>query len=91
MRTDHLRTLADDVGIVQHAHGIIPNRSSGYCVDDVARLAVVSLALAERGDEQIWTSNVYRALAFLQAAANDGGGMRAPFRRSRLLSSAAIR
>jgi glycosyltransferase involved in cell wall biosynthesis len=73
LRTDHLLTLADDVGIVQHAHGIIPNRSSGYCVDDVARLAVVSLALAARGDEQLWTSNLYRALAFLQAAADDGG------------------
>ena len=73
LRTDHLLTLADDVGIVQHAHGIIPNRSSGYCVDDVARLAVVSLALATRGDEQVWTSNLYRALAFLQAAAEDGG------------------
>jgi glycosyltransferase involved in cell wall biosynthesis len=76
LRTDHLLTLADDVGIVQHAHGIIPNRSSGYCVDDVARLAVVSLALAARGDEQAWTSNLYRALAFLQAASDDGGGMR---------------
>jgi glycosyltransferase involved in cell wall biosynthesis len=73
LRTDHLLTLADDVGMVQHAHGIIPNRSSGYCVDDVARLAVVSLALAARGDEQVWTSNLYRALAFLQAAADDGG------------------
>ena len=73
LRTDHLLTLADDVGIVQHAHGIIPNRSSGYCVDDVARLAVVSLALAERGEELIWTSKLYRALAFLQAAAEDGG------------------
>ncbi len=76
LRTDHVLTLADDVGIVQHAHGIIPNRSTGYCVDDVARLAVVSLALAERGDEQVWTSHLYRALAFLQAAADDGGGMR---------------
>ena len=73
LRTDHLLTLVDDVGIVQHAHGIIPNRSSGYCVDDVARLAVVSLELAERGDEQVWTSHLYRALAFLQAAAEDGG------------------
>ncbi len=73
LRTDHVLTLADDVGIVQHAHGIIPNRSSGYCVDDVARLAVVSLALAERGEEPIWTSKLYRALAFLQAAAEDGG------------------
>jgi glycosyltransferase involved in cell wall biosynthesis len=73
LRTDHLLTLVDDVGIVQHAHGIIPNRDSGYCVDDVARLAVVSLALAERGDEHIWTGSLYRSLAFLHAAAGAGG------------------
>ena len=74
LRVDHLHTLVDDVGIVQHAHGIIPNRESGYCVDDVARLAVVSLALARRGDEeQVWTSNLYRALAFLHAATTDKG------------------
>ena len=73
LRADHLLTLADDVGIVQHAHGVIPNRESGYCVDDVARLAVVSLARARRGDEQIWNSHLYRALAFLHAAAGDGG------------------
>jgi glycosyltransferase involved in cell wall biosynthesis len=73
LRSDHLLTLVDDVGIVQHAHGIIPNRDSGYCVDDVARLAVVSLALARRGDEQVWTSILYRALAFLHAATDDTG------------------
>jgi glycosyltransferase involved in cell wall biosynthesis len=73
LRTDHLLTLVDDVGIVQHAHGIIPNRDSGYCVDDVARLAVVSLKLARRGNEQAWTSTLYRALAFLHAAEGEGG------------------
>jgi len=73
LRNDHLHTLVDDVGIVQHANGIIPNRDTGYCVDDVARLAVVSLALARRGDEQPWTSILYRALAFLQAAEGEGG------------------
>ena len=65
MRTDHLLTLVDDVGIVQHANGVIPNRQSGYCVDDVARLAVVALELARRDDEQVWTSILYRAIAFL--------------------------
>jgi glycosyltransferase involved in cell wall biosynthesis len=73
LRTDHLHTLIDDVGIVQHANGIIPNRDTGYCVDDVARLAVVSLALARRSHEQAWTSTLYRALAFLHAAEGDGG------------------
>ena len=65
LRTDHLRTLVDDAGIVQHANGVIPNRESGYCVDDVARLAVVALELARRGDEQVWTSILYRSIAFL--------------------------
>jgi glycosyltransferase involved in cell wall biosynthesis len=73
LRTDHLLTLVDDVGIVQHAHGIIPNRDSGYCVDDVARLAVVSLELARRSDGQAWTSTLYKALAFLHAAEGEGG------------------
>jgi glycosyltransferase involved in cell wall biosynthesis len=73
LRSDHLLTLIDDVGIVQHAHGIIPNRDSGYCVDDVARLAVVSLALGRRGDEQMWTAILYRALAFLHAATGETG------------------
>jgi glycosyltransferase involved in cell wall biosynthesis len=73
MRIDHLLTLVDDVGIVQHAHGIIPNRETGYCVDDVARLAIVSLPLARRGDEQVWTSILYRALAFLHDATGEDG------------------
>ncbi len=41
VRTDHLLTLVDDCGVIQHANGAIPNRHTGYCVDDVARLAVV--------------------------------------------------
>jgi len=76
LRTDHLRTLVDDVGIVQHADGAIPNRESGYCVDDVARLALVANELARRdGDD--WTPVLYGALAFLRAAAGDNSrGMR---------------
>lgn len=51
LRPDHLLRLSDDVGIIQHATGVIPNRSSGYCVDDVARLAIVMVGLErERGD-----------------------------------------
>ena len=76
LRTDHLLTLVDDVGIVQHADGVIPNRASGYCVDDVARLAVVALELARRGDEQAWSSILYRSLAFLQDATDPTAGMR---------------
>ncbi|HEY3921881.1 MAG TPA: glycosyltransferase [Gaiellaceae bacterium] len=73
VRTEHLRTLVDDVGIMQHAHGVIPAREHGYCVDDVARLALVAHELARRGEEN-WTTILYRSLAFLTDAAHDGGG-----------------
>lgn len=77
VRRDHLLTLVDDVGIVQHAHGVIPNRDSGYCVDDVARLAIVALELGRRYGARPWDTILYRALAFLHAATDaDGGGMR---------------
>ena len=32
VRTDHLLTLVDDCGVIQHANGAIPNRFTGYCV-----------------------------------------------------------
>ena len=77
VRRDHLLTLADDAGIVQHADGVIPNRATGYCVDDVARLVVVALELAHRHGEQPWNTILYRSLAFLSAATGrEGGGMR---------------
>ncbi len=40
---DHLLTLTDDVGIIQHAHESVPDRSTGYCTDDVARALIVTL------------------------------------------------
>jgi glycosyltransferase involved in cell wall biosynthesis len=67
-RVDHLLTLTDDVGIIQHADGLIPNRGSGYCVDDVARLVPVALELARRKDQQTWMTIVLRSLGFLADA-----------------------
>ena len=40
---DHLDRLTDDVGIIQHANFIIPNRKHGYCIDDNARALIVVL------------------------------------------------
>ncbi|HZO97959.1 MAG TPA: glycosyltransferase [Gaiellaceae bacterium] len=74
VRTDHLLTLVDDVGIVQHAQGVIPNRAHGYCVDDAARLVIVADELARRDGGPAWTSALHRALAFLAAAADPAGG-----------------
>lgn len=40
-------TLSDDVGIIQHALEDVPNRSTGYCTDDVSRGFMVALAKLE--------------------------------------------
>jgi hypothetical protein len=45
---DHLVTMTDDVGIFQHARHDVPNRSFGYCTDDVARALIVAVEAARR-------------------------------------------
>ena len=41
MKLDHLKTLTDDTGILQHATHTIPDRFHGYCTDDNARALMV--------------------------------------------------
>ncbi len=76
VRPDHLLTLVDDVGIVQHADGVLPNRASGYCVDDMARLVIVAVGLdRERGDATFGRM-VNLGLSFLRYAFDvDSDGM----------------
>jgi hypothetical protein len=68
IRPDHLLTMVDDVGIVQHADGVVPNRVSGYCVDDVARLVVVAIGLRRELGDPVYTRMLTLGLAFLRHA-----------------------
>ena len=43
---DHLVALTDDTGIIQHATHDVPNRSTGYCTDDVSRAFMVACRAA---------------------------------------------
>ncbi len=43
---DHLIALTDDTGVLQHAVRDVPNRSHGYCTDDVARAFIVACQAA---------------------------------------------
>jgi hypothetical protein len=45
---DHLIAMTDDVGVFQHARHDIPNRSFGYCTDDVARALIVAVEASRR-------------------------------------------
>ena len=44
---EHLIALSDDVGVIQHAVEDVPNRSTGYCTDDVSRAYIVVLQKLE--------------------------------------------
>lgn len=71
---EHVLTLSDDVGIIQHASDNVPNRSTGYCTDDVARAFMVTLQYqlldpSEAAAERL--ASTY--LSFLQHAQRDDG------------------
>ena len=71
---DHLVTLSDDVGIVQHAVHDVPSRSTGYCTDDVSRASMVALAASANRrlrDRATELAEVY--LAFLYDAQSADG------------------
>ena len=66
---DHVATLSDDTGIVQHAVESVPNRSSGYCTDDIARafiVALMRLQAAPRDETALRLASTY--LSFLHDA-----------------------
>jgi hypothetical protein len=71
---NHLNTLTDDTGILQHSFYSIANRDHGYCIDDNARALVAACMYYNLGkDEQIIRSiNIY--LAFIYHAFNRENG-----------------
>jgi hypothetical protein len=67
----HLQRLTDDVGLLEHAEGIMPRHEHGYCVDDMARGLVVVCREPSPPQEVITLGRRY--LYFLaQAQAPDG-------------------
>ena len=73
----HLRALSDDTGIIQHAFHDVPNRSTGYCVDDVARAFIVAVQASSHAgmrEEALRLGRVY--LSFLHDAQRDDGRFR---------------
>jgi hypothetical protein len=75
VKLDHLKRLTDDVGVLQHATSIVPNRAHGYCVDDNAR-ALIAVLLAENltnvQGKTVDLACLY--LSFLQHAFNEANG-----------------
>jgi len=72
---DHLLRLTDDVGILQHAKFIVPDRAHGYCTDDNARALIVAILACEFADDPAPFLNLAcRYLSFLHHAFNEASG-----------------
>lgn len=67
-RLDHLFTMTDDTGMLQHALYATPDRRHGYCTDDNARALIVSaMAWSLFQDERV-LPNLHVYLSFLHFA-----------------------
>lgn len=66
--------LSDDVGILQHARHLIPDRDHGYCIDDNARALMLVHSLAPRAQEDAGRRAIAYA-SFIQHAWNEEQGV----------------
>ncbi len=75
VKLDHLKLLTDDVGIIQHAKYIVPDRFHGYCTDDNSR-ALIAVMLAQNflEESQPLMPLACRYLGFLHHAFNEERG-----------------
>lgn len=69
---EHLETLTDRTGIIQHAIYSIPNRRTGYTTDDNARALIVALQDYERTRDRRLLQLVSTYLSFLHYAQTPG-------------------
>ncbi|MFQ3549436.1 MAG: glycosyltransferase, partial [Armatimonadota bacterium] len=70
---EHLETLTDSTGVIQHAIYSIPNRRTGYTTDDNARALIAAIMEFERTGSRQTLSLVSRYLSFLHYAQNNQG------------------
>ncbi len=74
-KLDHIIHLSDDVGILQHAKYIVPDRYHGYCTDDNARALIAVLMAREMLPSSDAATNLACTyISFLHHAFNEETG-----------------
>ncbi len=74
-KLDHILRLTDEVGILQHAKFIVPDRYHGYCTDDNARALIAVLMAREMMTENdLLDQLASKYLSFLHFAFNEENG-----------------
>lgn len=67
----HLVTMSDDMGIFEHAEGVVPRVDLGYCTDDNARLLIVTAR--DKGQTFSSRTLAHIGMDFLLQALRDDG------------------
>jgi hypothetical protein len=73
---DHVATMSDDTGMLQHATFNVPRYNEGYCLDDNARALMLMTLLEDAGadDPKAVRTLASRYFAFVNHAWNDSLG-----------------
>src|SRR5436190_16829080 len=71
---DHLDSMTDSTGLIQHAIYCVPRRDSGYTTDDNARALRLCTRLWGRRPERRMLRRVTGYLSFLEHARRPAGG-----------------
>src|SRR6202007_3025406 len=74
VRTEHLLSLCDSTGVLQHAIYSVPDRAHGYCVDDNARALLLACTLYVSGEERLCEDLTAHLAAFDQNSWNPVNG-----------------
>ena len=80
LKLDHLNSLTDDTGMLQHAIFTVPNRAEGHTTDDNARALIFTVMLGQLGKDGLEKEGLFapdfssRYLSFLEHAFNSANG-----------------
>jgi glycosyltransferase involved in cell wall biosynthesis len=80
LNLDHVNSLTDDTGMLQHAIFTIPNRGEGHTTDDNARALILTVLLDKLGKDGLAKTDLFapdfssRYLSFLEHAFNPATG-----------------
>ncbi|MGE5329433.1 MAG: glycosyltransferase [Deltaproteobacteria bacterium] len=76
LKFDHLFTMTDCTGIIQHSKYSIPDLSTGYTTDDNARALIIACMLYDKYRDARFLHLITSYLAFLNFAQNPNGKFR---------------
>jgi hypothetical protein len=70
---NHIETLTDQTGIIQHAVYDMPNRKEGYCLDDNARALLLGVLASKRTDSNVPVGLLPIYLSFIHYMQTENG------------------